>query len=190
MMESLIPEWEIAGYQRERTGAVLPNIAPSNVYPTSDGSVLIAANQDAIFRRLAAVMGRPELAGDERYATHGARGAHAAELDEEISDWSRDQPSGPLLDKLHASGIPAGLIYRAEDMLADPHFRAREAIVRLAHPEFGALPMQNVFPRLSGTPGAVRDPGPQLGQHNEDVYQGLLGLPAEEAAVLAADGII
>jgi formyl-CoA transferase len=190
MMESLIPEWEIAGYQRERTGAVLPNVAPSNVYPTSDGSVLIAANQDAIFRRLAAVMGRPELADDERYATHGARGAHADELDELISDWSRDRQAGPLLETLHAAGIPAGLIYRARDMLADPHFRAREAIVRLVHPEFGELPMQNVFPRLSDTPGRARAPGPQLGQHNTDVYQGLLGLAEEETAALGADGII
>jgi len=190
MMESLIPDWEIAGYQRERTGAVLPNVAPSNVYPTSDGSVLIAANQDAIFRRLAAVMGRPELADDERYATHGARGAHAAELDELISDWTRDRQAGPLLETLHASGIPAGLIYRAQDMLADPHFRAREAIVRLVHPEFGELPMQNVFPRLSETPGRARAAGPELGQHNTDVYQGLLGLTEEETAALAAAGII
>jgi succinyl-CoA---D-citramalate CoA-transferase len=190
MMESLIPEWEIAGYQRERTGAVLPNVAPSNVYPTSDGSVLIAANQDAIFRRLAAVMGRPELADDERYATHSARGAHADELDALISDWSRDRQAGPLLETLHAAGIPAGLIYRARDMLADPHFRAREAIIRLVHPEFGDLPMQNVFPRLSDTPGRARAVGPELGQHNTDVYQGLLGLAAKETAALAADGII
>src|SRR5436305_369724 len=80
LMESLIPEWSLAGYQRERTGSVLPNIAPSNVYPTSDGDlILIAANQNSVFRRLAAVMGRPGLADDERYATHGARGAHMAE---------------------------------------------------------------------------------------------------------------
>ena len=190
MMESLIPEWEIAGYQRERTGAVLPNVAPSNVYPAGGGSVLIAANQDAIFRRLAAVMGRPELADDERYATHGARGAHAGELDALISDWTRDQQAGPLLETLHASGIPAGLIYRARDMLADPHFRAREAIIRLAHPEFGELPMQNVFPRLSATPGQARSTGPALGQHNIDVYHGLLGLAEQETAALAADGII
>jgi len=190
MMESLLPEWEIAGYQRERTGAVLPNVAPSNVYPTKDGSVLIAANQDSIFRRLAAVMGRPELADDGRYATHGARGAHAAELDELIADWSRGQQAGPLLDTLHAAGIPAGLIYRARDMLDDPHFRAREAIIRLTHPQFGQLPMQNVFPRLSATPGRARSTGPDLGQHNTDVYQGLLGLTSDEAVALAADGII
>jgi formyl-CoA transferase len=190
MMESLIPEWEIAGYQRERTGAVLPNIAPSNVYPTADGSVLIAANQDSIFRRLVTAMGTPGLADDERYATHGARGTHAEELDELIAKWTAGQESGPLLGALHASGIPAGLIYRAKDMLADPHFLAREAIIRLAHPEFGELPMHNVFPRLSETPGGVRALGPELGEHNEDVYQGLLGLAADEVAELASGAVI
>jgi formyl-CoA transferase len=190
MMESLLPEWEVAGYQRERTGSTLPNIAPSNVYPTRDGPVLIAANRDTIFARLAALMGHPELADDERYATHGARGAHAEELDELIASWTAGQEAGPLLELLHAGGIPAGLTYRAKDMLADPHFAAREAIIRLAHPEFGDLPMQNVFPRLSDTPGGVRSLGPDLGQHNEEIYQGLLDLGAADTAQLRADGII
>jgi formyl-CoA transferase len=94
LMESLLPEWQVAGYQRERTGSVLANVAPSNVYPTQDGPVLIAANQDSVFRRLATVMGRPELADDDRYASHAARGAHAAELDALIAEWSEpDLPS-------------------------------------------------------------------------------------------------
>jgi formyl-CoA transferase len=190
MMESLLPDWEVAGYQRERTGSVLPNVAPSNVYPTLDGPVLIAANQDSVFGRLAAVMGQPELASDTRYATHGARGANAAELDELIAAWTAQHHAAPLLETLHAGGIPAGLIYRAADMLADPHFRAREAIIRLAHPEFGELPMQNVFPRLSATPGTVRSLGPELGQHNAEIYAGLLGLGNAETASLAEAGVI
>ncbi|MEV0612760.1 CoA transferase [Nonomuraea sp. NPDC050404] len=191
MMESLLPEWQQAGYQRERTGAVLPNVAPSNVYPTGDGdAILIAANQDSVFGRLAAAMGRPELAADERYATHGARGAHMGELDELIAGWSAGLPAQELLDLLHASGVPAGRIYRAADMFADPHFAAREAIVRVAHPEFGELAMQNVTPKLSATPGAVRTAGPALGEHNEEVYRGLLGLTAEELDRLSAGGVI
>jgi succinyl-CoA---D-citramalate CoA-transferase len=190
LMESLLPEWEVAGYQRERTGSVLPNVAPSNVYPTRDGPVLIAANQDSVFRRLATVMGRPELADDERYATHGARGANSSELDELIAGWTGPQPASGLLEALHESGIPAGLIYRAADMLADPHFAAREAIIRLAHPEFGQLPMQNVFARLSGTPGSVESLGPELGQHNEEIYGGLLELTSQQTAELAAAGVI
>jgi formyl-CoA transferase len=190
MMESLLPEWEVAGYQRERTGSVLPNVAPSNAYPTLDGPVLIAANQDSVFRRLAAVMGQPELAYDERYATHGGRGANAEELDQLIATWSAKQPAASLLAELHENGIPAGLIYRAADMLTDPHFAARNAIMRLLHPEFGEIPMQNVVPQLSETPGAVRSLGPTLGEHNAEVYRGLLKLTRAQTLELANAGVI
>ncbi|HSZ47330.1 MAG TPA: CoA transferase [Streptosporangiaceae bacterium] len=190
LMESLLPEWEVAGYQRERTGSVLPNVAPSNVYPTADGPVLIGANQDSVFRRLAAVMGQPELAADLRYATHSARGANADELDQLIAAWTAPQRATTLLDLLHESGIPAGLIYRAADMLTDPHFAARNAIVRMLHPEFGEMPMQNVVPQLSGTPGAVHSLGPELGQHNAEIYGGLLNLTSEQTGTLAAAGVI
>src|SRR5699024_2356431 len=128
MMESMIPEWQIAGYQRERTGATLPNVAPSNVYPTADDEmILIAANQDTVFRRLVDAMGRPELANDERYATHGARGERMDELDGLIADWTTTVKSDDLLEILREAGVPAGRIFRAKDMLADPHFQAREA---------------------------------------------------------------
>lgn len=191
MMESLLPEWAVAGYQRERTGAVLPNVAPSNAYPTADGTeVLIAANQDTVFRRLCEVMAAPELAADPRYATHGLRGAHQAELDDLISDWTRTQPSDKLLAALHEAGVPAGGVYTAKDMLADPHIAAREAIVRVPHPDFGELPMQNVAPRLSADPGSVRWAGPTLGQHNDEVYGSLLGLSETERAQLRERGVI
>jgi len=191
MMESLVPEWQVAGYQRERTGAVLPNVAPSNVYPTADGeTILIAANQDTVFRRLAEAMGRPELADDERYATHGARGVSMAELDDLIARWTAEHPAAELLELLAGRGVPAGRIYRARDMLADPHFAARESIVRVPHPQFGELAMQNVFPRLSETPGRVRHPGPELGQHNDDVYGELLKLSDQELERLRADGVV
>ncbi|HKN97657.1 MAG TPA: CoA transferase [Pseudonocardiaceae bacterium] len=191
MMESLLPEWEIGGYQRERTGSVLPNVAPSNVYPTLGGElVLIAANQDAVFGRLTTAMGRPDLATDERYSSHAARGANMAELDEEIADWTAGMATDDLLALLHDAGVPAGRIYTARDMFADPHFKARDAIVRLAHPDFGELPMHNVFPRLSDTPGRVRHVGPALGEHNADVYGGLLGINEHEMTALAARGVI
>jgi formyl-CoA transferase len=190
LMESLLPEWEVAGYQRERTGSVLPNVAPSNVYPTLDGPVLIAANQDSVFRRLVAVMGQPELADDKRFATHSARGANAEEIDQRIADWTATQRSAQLLDLLHENGIPAGLTYRAADMLTDPHFAARNAIIRMMHPVFGEIPMQNVVPQLSGTPGTVRSLGPTLGQHNEEIYAGLLKLTAARMSELAATGVI
>jgi formyl-CoA transferase len=189
MMESLVTEWQVAGYQRERTGPVLPNIAPSNVYPTKDGqTVLVAANQDTVFRRLAAAMGEPALADDERYATHGARGRHAGELDDHIARWSATHLADDLLELLDEHGVPAGRTYRAQDMLADPHFAARGSIVRVPDKTFGELAMQNVAPRLSRTPGSVRWSGPDLGEHTREVLTGLLGLTEAEVAALAAAG--
>lgn len=191
MMESLIPEYQIGGYIRERTGAILPNVAPSNVYPTADGQmILVAANQDTVFQRLATVIGQPELAEDERYATHSARGEHQQELDDLISEWTGSHTADALIDLLNDAGVPTGRIYRAPEMLVDPHFAARNIIVRLAHPDFGEIAMQNVVPRLSETPGEVRWVGPALGQHNEEIYTGLLGKSREELAVLREKRVI
>ncbi len=191
VMESLITEYDKADFIRERTGAILPNVAPSNVYPTKDEKfVLIAANQDTVFSRLAKVMGREELAADERYATHSARGKYQAELDDLIAEWTRTMTAaelGPLLDE---AGVPRGDIYRAPEMLEDAHFKAREAIVKVAHPVFGDLAMQNVAPRLSDTPGRVVSPGPELGEHNADVFKGLLKLDDARIGELADRGII
>lgn len=191
MMESLITEYDKAGYIRERTGAILPNVAPSNVYPTSDGGlILIAANQDTVFRRLAEAMGRPELASDALYATHSSRGANQQQLDDLIAQWTRTVTAERLEQLMDEFGIPAGKIYRAPDMLEDPQFRARDAIVTTTHPLFGELRMQNVAPKLSLTPGAIHSPAPGLGQHNDEVYRDLLGYSAERIAGLKSAGII
>ncbi len=176
MMESLITEYDKTGFIRERTGAILPNVAPSNVYRTRDGLVLIAANQDAIFARLAAAMGQPELAVDPRYATHDARGERQVELDARVDAWTQTLSTGEVLELMERHAVPAGQIYRAPDMLEDPHFKTRDAIVSVPHPDFGELKMQNVAPRLSETPGSIRSPSPAMGEHNEEVYLRLLGL--------------
>lgn len=174
MMESTVSEWDAIGYQRERSGAILPKIAPSNVYPTADGSsVLIAANQDTVFQRLAAAMEQPELATSGQFATHHARGERQQELDELIGKWSAGYDAGDLLDILHGAGVPAGRIYRAMDMLADPHFAARRAIIRASNGTGRSLAMQNAVPQLSETPGSVRWVGPDLGEHNDEVLSGL-----------------
>jgi formyl-CoA transferase len=191
MMESLVPEYTIAGYQRERTGSILPNVAPSNLYPTSDGEfILIAANQDSVFQRLAGAMGMPELITHERFATHSARGAHHVELDQLISDWAASLSAEELLKRLEDAAVPAGRIYRAQDMLVDPHFAARQALVTMVDPRLGEFTLQNVVPRLSGTPGEIRWLGPELGQHNEDVYGTLLDLDQDRRDDLAARGVI
>jgi len=190
VMESLIPDYSVMGYVRERSGSYLPGLAPSNVYPCKDGELLVAANQDTVFRRLAEAMGRPELAADERYATHGARGERQHELDALIADWTRGWTVAELEARLEARGVPAGRIYRAPEMLADPQFAAREAIVEVPHPRFGSIRMQNVFPRLSATPGAVRRRAPETpGQDNAEVY-GALGLSRAALDALRADGVI
>ena len=191
VMENLITEYALTGYVRERSGSVLPGIAPSNAYPTRDGAlVVIGANQDTLFKRLAEAMGRPELAADPRYAGHAARGQNQAELDALIGAWTSTLDAQPLLDLMEASGVAAGRVYRAPDMLADPQFAAREAIVELPHPVFGEVKMQNAFPRLSDTPGAVRWPGPGLGEHTDGVLAGRLGLSGDEIAALRAKGVI
>ncbi|NRB34387.1 MAG: CoA transferase [Rhodobacteraceae bacterium] len=191
MMESLVTEYDVAGYVRERTGAILPNVSPSNVFDTADDKLLlIAANQDTVFKRLAAAMGRPELAEDERYATHGARGAHQEELDGLINDWTKTIPLDELEELMNEHGVPCGLIYKAEDMMQDEHFKAREALVKVEHPDFGPITMQNVAPRLSETPGAVRHVGPTLGEHNGYVFGEILGLSDDQQDQMRAAGII
>lgn len=190
VMESLIPEYTIAGYIRQRSGSTLPNVAPSNVYRCADGEYLIAANQDTVFGRLCQAMGRPELTKDERYATHVARGRHQVELDALIEAWTGALTVEAVEALMIEHGVPAGRIYRAPEMLEDPHFAAREAIIEMEHPRWGKLKMQNTFPKLSRTPGSVRAPAPQsVGQDNREVY-GALGLDEAALAALAARGII
>ncbi len=191
VMESTVPEYTQGGTIRERSGAILPKTAPSNVYPTADGEMIVmGANQDSVFARLAEAMGRPALAADPRYADHVARGERQDELDEVIAGWTSTLEADPLLDVLERHGVPAGRIFRAPEMLTDPHFQARDAIVDVAHPLFERLKMQNVFPRLSRTQGTVRWPGPELGAHNAEVYGGLLGLSGDELAALGAAGVV
>ena len=190
MMESLVPDYHFGGYIRERTGSFLPKIAPSNIYPASDGMLILAANQDTVWRRLAEAMGQSELADDPRFLTHVARGENQAELDALVSAWSLQMTCAELEAICEGHGVPCGRIYRAPDMMADPHFAAREAIVTLEHPALGPFPMPNVFPKLSGTPGNVRWTGPELGSHTNEVLADMLGYDAESISTLKSSGVI
>ena len=189
LTEGVVPEWSVAGLTRERTGAVLKGIAPSNVYPTADGEVLIAANQDSVFGRLCEVMGRADLAVDPRFADHRARGQAAEQLDALIADWTKSQPSDDLLEGLHNAAVPAGLVYTPADMAADPHFRARGALVEIDDPEIGPVLMPAPAPRLSRTPAEVRWAGPRLGQHTDEVLL-QAGLTDSDVAALRSAGIV
>ncbi|HSZ50472.1 MAG TPA: CoA transferase [Caulobacteraceae bacterium] len=191
VMEGLVSEYAAGGVTRERSGAILPGIAPSNVYPCRDGEYMIGANADPIFRRLCAAMGRPELADDPKYRDHLSRGRNQTELDELIGAWTSQLSVDELEAKMLDASIPAGRLYAPADMLADPHFAAREAIVPVEHPRWPGLRMQGVFPKLSATPGAVRSIAPQsVGEHNRQVLGGLLGLANAELEALASRGVI
>jgi succinyl-CoA--D-citramalate CoA-transferase len=191
LMESMIPEYQLTGHRRERTGNILPNVAPSNIYPTRDGGwFAIGANADAIFKRLATAMGQPDLADNPRYATHKARGENQAELDDLIAAWTVAFSADELQGLMDAHGVPAGRIYTAKEMLSDQHFAARQAIIGVADPLLGEVKMQNAFPFLSETPGGVDWTGPELGQHNADIFTGLLGMSAERLAELRERGIV
>jgi len=191
VMESLVPEYMVSGHVRKRTGSILEGIAPSNVYPCSDGEFLIGANQDAVFARLCQAMGRPELATDDRYSTHVARGRHQHELDALIADWTRERTIAEVEALMIEYSVPAGMIYTAPEMLNDPHFAARDTLVEVESERWGRFKMQNNFPRLSRTPGGIRSLAPSvIGQDNEAVYKELLGLDDVALADLSDRGVI
>ena len=191
VMEATIPEYTVSQYIRERSGSSLPNVAPSNIFDCKDGIFLIAANQDTVFRRLCKAMGQPELAVDERFATHTARGANQVELDGIVNRWTQDKSVAEVEQLMLENGVPAGRIYRAPDMLEDPHFQARESIVDVPTERWPNLKMQNVFPRMSKTQGEIRWPGvDRVGAHNEEVYEDLLGLSRDQLDDYARRSII
>jgi formyl-CoA transferase len=191
VMEGLVAEYDASGFIRERSGSILTGIAPSNVYSCKDGEFMIGANKDSLWKRLASAMGRPELGDDPRYATHLARGENQLELDDLINAWTRTLTIEQVDALMIEHSIPAGRVYRAPDMMADPHFAAREAIIEVETQTRGPIKMQGAFPKLSATPSGVHRPAPaEVGQHNAEVYGDLLGLDAGELAAMQAKGII
>jgi len=164
-------------------------VAPSNAYRTADGrDVVIAANADAVFARLAVAMDRPDLAVP--YATHAARAAGQVELDAEVVAWTTTLPADAVLARLDECSIPAGLINTAPDIAADSHIAARDMIVRLAAGFGQVLPMTGIVPKLSRSPGSIRSVGPELGQHTNAVLREVLGLTEAVLDQLRADGVV
>ncbi|MEV0972509.1 CaiB/BaiF CoA transferase family protein [Microtetraspora glauca] len=191
LMESTMADHELAGVTRGRTGSVLPGVAPSNVYPTRDGGeVLIAANADTIFGRLCKAMGTPELITDERYATHEARGRSMTELDGLIARWTATLNAAELLEILGEHRIPAGRTFTAADMLADPHYAAREMVVRLTNAAGVEVPAAGVVPKFSRTPGSASAPGPALGAHTRAALADLAGVGPGEWDRLLSSGVV
>jgi formyl-CoA transferase len=191
VMENLVTEYDLTGYVRERSGSVLPGIAPSNAYPCAGGElILIGGNGDTVYARLTEAMGRPDLKADPKFVDHASRGRNQAELDAIIGEWTSRHTLEALLQRLEAKGVPSSRVYRAPDMLDDPQFAARDSIVTVEHPVFGPVKMQNAFPKLSETPGRVRWPGPTLGEHTDEVLRARAGCSAERLAELRTRGVI
>lgn len=177
VMESIIPDYLLDDYVRERMGNILPGVAPSNIYKTQDGTyIVIGANSDGVFKRLCEAMMEPELFENRKYATHHARSDNMKELDLLIEEWTKTLPSKECLEILETHGVPSGLIYSAKEILEDPQYKAREMIIYVDHEELGDFPMPGVVPKLSRTPGKVKHVGAiSMGKHNQEIYQTILG---------------
>ncbi|MGV1049068.1 MAG: CaiB/BaiF CoA transferase family protein [Solirubrobacterales bacterium] len=192
MLESMFPEYDLAGEIREPTGTGLPGVAPSNLFRTSDGKdMVIAANQDSLFDRLCIAIGRPELADDARFSSHAARAENQEEVEAIVAGWALAHDSAEIMARLTEAGVVCGPVYSVADIFADEHFREREMLVEHEDEELGRFLGPGVVPKFSETPGEVRWSGPwQPGSHNREVFGELLGLSDEEIEDLAGDAVI
>lgn len=188
-MEGMLPEYSARGEVRAPAGSALPGIAPSNAYRCSDGVVLIAGNGDAIFTRLMTVIGRGDLGGRPDLASNQGRVKAAAELDQAIGDWTERHTVTDALAQMGAASVPAGRIYDIADIAADPHYRARDMILKQCTRQGFDVEVPGIVPKLLSTPGAIRSPAPLLGEHTRGILEGL-GFTAEQQAQLKAEGVI
>ncbi|MFX1766626.1 CaiB/BaiF CoA-transferase family protein [Paraburkholderia sp. A1RI-2L] len=189
VMESLIPEYSAFGAVREAAGSALPGIAPSNAYRCADGYVLIAGNGDSIFRRLMMAIGRGDLADDPALANNAGRVARVDELDRAIEAWTVGRSSEAVLATLTGSRVPAGKIYTARDIAEDPHYRARDMILRQPTRDGYEVDVPGIVPKLMGTPGSVRSSAPRLGDDTESILREI-GLAESQIAALREKGVI
>ena len=188
-MEGMLPEYSARGEVRAPAGSALPGIAPSNAYRCSDGVVLIAGNGDAIFTRLMTVIGRGDLGGRPDLASNQGRVKAAAELDQAIGEWTERHTVTDALAQMGAASVPAGRIYDIADIAADPHYRARDMILKQGTRQGFDVEVPGIVPKLLSTPGAIRSPAPLLGEHTRGILEGL-GFTAEQQAQLKAEGVI
>jgi formyl-CoA transferase len=189
VMESLVPEYSAFGAVREAAGSALPGIAPSNAYRCADGYVLIAGNGDSIFRRLMQSIGRDDLGADPALANNAGRVARVAEIDQAIEAWTLPQSVATVLEVLGAARVPAGKVYTAKDIAEDPHYRAREMLLRQSTRDGHEIEVPGVVPKLMGTPGTVRSSAPRLGD-DTDAVLGEIGFTSEDIAALRGRKVV
>ena len=191
LMEHTVASYDRLGVVREREGNRLRNSAPLDNWETRDGQfVSIIAAGDGLFPRLAKAMDRPDLLQDPRFKTLADRAQHADEINAVVAAWCRSRTAEEIERILVDAQVPVCRAFSIRDIFADPHYAARGDIVEVDDPTIGPVKMQGVYPRLSRTPGAIRRGAPRLGEHNREIYQGVLGLADEEVESLARDGVI
>ena len=189
MMESLVPEFDVLGFVRERAGNALPGIVPSNTYPTQDGKfVIIGANNDAIFKRLMNAMGRSDLADDAQLATNAGRVPRTAEIDAAIGAWTAAHDLEVVLKALDGVDVPAAKVYDVADIVSDAQYLARDMIEQHQLPDGKPVKLPGIVPKLSDTPGATEWIGPKLGEHTEEILRGL-GYDTAAQQALKARGV-
>lgn len=191
LLEFSVVEYDQLGVVRERVGNRNPSVAPLGVYQTQDGRhVSIVASNQATCMRLLKCIGGPELAADPRFATMAARLEHEDALEAVLAQWIGARTMAEVQETFVAGEVPFAPVYNVADVVADPHFAARENIVAVPDPELGTVRMQGVVPRLSATPGRVSHAGPRLGEHTEAVLTALGGLTPDEVQQLRDEGIV
>ncbi|KQE36772.1 CaiB/BaiF CoA-transferase family protein [Acinetobacter baumannii] len=190
IMESVVPEYDLHGFIRERSGGSLPGIAPSNTYRTKDNAfVVIAGNSDPIFKRLMHVIGREDLANRPELEHNDGRAQQSDLLDAAIESWSRQHSIDEVLQQLEQAEVPSGRIYSVADIVNDPHFNARDMLLSTELPDGQVVKMPGIVPKLSETPGLVKWRGPELGEHTESVLK-QYGYQAEEIESLRVSGVV
>ncbi|MEM9994499.1 MAG: CaiB/BaiF CoA-transferase family protein, partial [Acinetobacter pittii] len=190
IMESVVPEYDLHGFIRERSGGSLPGIAPSNTYRTKNNAfVVIAGNSDPIFKRLMHVIGREDLANRHEFEHNDGRAQQSDLLDAAIESWSRQHSIDEVLQLLEQAEVPSGRIYSVADMVNDPHFNARDMLLSTELPDGQVVKMPGIVPKLSETPGQVKWRGPELGEHTESVLK-QYGYQAEDIESLRVSGVV
>ena len=190
LMESLLPEYDMLGFVRERSGASLPGIVPSNTYSCRDGKyVVIGANSDGIFKRMMLAIGRDDLANDPGLASNAGRVSRTEELDQAISEWTSRRELEEVLAVLNAAEVPASKIYSIADIVNDVHYQARQMIQQFKLKDGQTLKLPGIVPKLSETPGKTEWLGPELGEHTAEVLAAI-GINGEQQKTLKQQGII
>jgi crotonobetainyl-CoA:carnitine CoA-transferase CaiB-like acyl-CoA transferase len=191
LMEGMLPEYGALGVVRQPTGSAIPTAAPSNAYPTADGKwILIAANSDPLFARLAALIGQPELAREPRFTGNRSRVQNAAQLDRIIGAWTSQTTAAEVDRCLSEADIPCTQVYTAAECAADPRFRHRGMVREVEDPQLGQVLHAGIVPHVPESPGSIRWPGPPIGAHTDEVLGDMLGLRSADLEALRQEGVI